>query len=176
MKKLLLAGAVLASTACGADDVKIETGPAPTPPPAPLHPLEAADEALATTTTVLIESPTTSITSPPEPVPTTMYVAPVTTTTAHVHHEPASPQSRTVEPAGDIWWELALCESGGANVDTGNGYSGYFQFMDSTWRSVGYSGRAVDYGYETQVAAAQALQSRSGWGQWPACSRALGLR
>jgi resuscitation-promoting factor RpfB len=27
-----------------------------------------------------------------------------------------------------------------------------------------------------QIRRAQILQSRSGWGQWPACSRRLGLR
>lgn len=77
---------------------------------------------------------------------------------------------------GDVWWSLALCESGGTNANTGNGFYGYFQFMPSTWNGIGYPGLPTDHGYETQRAAAQALQARSGWGQWPACSSKLGLR
>ena len=38
------------------------------------------------------------------------------------------------------------------------------------------SGNPVDYDYGTQLAAAQRLQARSGWGQWPHCARRLGLR
>ncbi len=76
-----------------------------------------------------------------------------------------------------VWPAMAECESGNANVDTGNGYSGYFQFSDATWRSMGTGyARAVDAPYAVQLDAAQRLQARSGWGQWPACSRQLGLR
>lgn len=156
--------------ACGQAPQTIDAGPVP----------EGTTTTAAPSTTVA-PTTTTSAAEPvvePEPVTTTAYVAPVTTrrtTTTVAYYEPPSPQSRTVEPAGDIWWELALCESGGANVDTGNGYSGYLQFSDATWRSLGYSGRAVDHSYATQIEAGQALQARSGWGQWPACSRKLGL-
>jgi resuscitation-promoting factor RpfB len=80
-------------------------------------------------------------------------------------------------PGNDVWGGLGECESGNANVDTGNGYSGYFQFSDATWRSMGTGyARAVDAPYAVQLDAAQRLQARSGWGQWPACSRSMGLR
>jgi hypothetical protein len=130
-----------------------------------------AEEQSSTT----VETTSTTAEIIPETVPVTRVRATVPATTATVLTT-SVPRSNASSETGDVWWALALCESGGANVDTGNGYSGYFQFLDSTWRSVGYSGRAVDYGYETQVAAAQTLQARSGWGQWPACSRRLGLR
>jgi len=78
---------------------------------------------------------------------------------------------------GDVWWALALCESGGdPTKNTGNGFYGAFQFVLSTWRSLGYEGNPTEYSYETQREAAITLQARSGWSQWPACSRKLGLR
>lgn len=166
---------ILAAGACGSDDQLI-VAPTPTIPPSTAPEL--------TTTTTAAPEPTTTTTEP-EPTTTTVYVAPATTvrvrattTTVtageYLYEQTTVPATRPT--TSDVWWQLALCESGGANVDTGNGYSGYFQFLDSTWRSVGYSGRAVDYSYDTQVAGAQTLQARSGWGQWPSCSRQLGLR
>lgn len=75
----------------------------------------------------------------------------------------------------DIWHRLAICESGMTN-DGGGPYYGYFQFSAATWRSVGETSLPNAYGYDHQLAAAKRLQARSGWGQWPACSRKLGLR
>lgn len=83
-----------------------------------------------------------------------------------------------VTVSGDIWGALARCESGGNPRAVGGGgrYFGAFQFSLGSWRAVGMSGNPVDYDYATQLAAAQRLQARSGWGQWPHCSRRLGLR
>lgn len=89
---------------------------------------------------------------------------------------PSEQKSSNKVVTGDIWWRLALCESGGTNANTGNGFYGYFQFVPSTWRSVGGTGLPTNHGYEEQKRRAQILQQRSGWGQWPACSRKLGLR
>jgi hypothetical protein len=75
----------------------------------------------------------------------------------------------------DVWTALARCESGMRN-DGGGPYFGYFQFSAGTWRSLGYDGLPHQHDYATQLAAAQRLQARSGWGQWPACSRRIGLR
>lgn len=79
---------------------------------------------------------------------------------------------------GDAWAALARCESGGnASARSANGrYTGAFQFSNATWQSLGYGGSAADHPYDVQVAAAQKLQARSGWGQWPRCARKLGLR
>lgn len=91
-----------------------------------------------------------------------------------------APSSGSPVPAapttGDVWWSLALCESNGTNANTGNGYFGFFQFLPSTWRSVGGTGLPSDHSYAEQKNRAQILQARSGWGQWPACSSKLGLR
>jgi hypothetical protein len=78
---------------------------------------------------------------------------------------------------GDVWAALARCESGGRNIVSSNGlYYGYFQFLVSTWHSVGGTGVPTDHSYGEQLHRAQILQARAGWRQWPACARALGLR
>ena len=72
---------------------------------------------------------------------------------------------------------LRVCESGNNySINTGNGYYGAYQFSPATWRSLGYGGLPHNASPATQDEAARALQARSGWGQWPACSRKLGLR
>jgi hypothetical protein len=78
---------------------------------------------------------------------------------------------------GDVWAKLRQCESGGRyDINTGNGFYGAYQFMLSTWNRLGYPGYPHQASPQMQDEAAQKLQARSGWGQWPACSRRLGLR
>lgn len=78
---------------------------------------------------------------------------------------------------GDVWDRLAQCESGGNwSINTGNGYYGGLQFSAGSWRGVGGSGTANQASREEQIARAQQLQAKQGWGAWPACSRKLGLR
>lgn len=91
--------------------------------------------------------------------------------------------TRAPAPAGapgvgsSVWDRLAQCESGGNwQINTGNGYYGGLQFLPQTWRSVGGSGLPHEASRAEQIHRAQILQARSGWGQWPACSRKLGLR
>ena len=77
---------------------------------------------------------------------------------------------------GDVWAELRDCESGGNYAeDTGNGFYGAYQFAPGTWTALGYPGLPNEAPPAVQDAAAQELQSRSGWGQWPGCSAKLGL-
>jgi hypothetical protein len=72
---------------------------------------------------------------------------------------------------------LRKCESGGNyKIATGNGYYGAYQFDPRTWRALGYSGLPSDAPPEVQDEAARKLLAKAGWGQWPACSRKLGLR
>jgi hypothetical protein len=72
--------------------------------------------------------------------------------------------------------KLRACESGGNySTNTGNGYYGAYQFALGTWHSLGYAGRPDQASPATQDAAVRQLQARSGWGQWPACSRRYGL-
>ncbi|HUR18865.1 MAG TPA: transglycosylase family protein [Acidimicrobiales bacterium] len=80
-------------------------------------------------------------------------------------------------PSGDVWARLRICESGGNyGANTGNGFFGAYQFSKTTWLSVGRTGMPHLASPAEQDAAARDLQARSGWGQWPACSRRLGLR
>jgi hypothetical protein len=77
----------------------------------------------------------------------------------------------------NVWRQLAQCESGGrANISTGNGYHGMYQFTARTWRSVGGRGLPHNNSAAEQTKRAQILQARAGWGQWPHCTRQLGLR
>jgi hypothetical protein len=78
--------------------------------------------------------------------------------------------------AGGVWLQLRECESGdNYQANTGNGYYGAYQFSQQTWSSLGYPGRPDLEPPAMQDQAAMKLQARSGWGQWPACSAALGL-
>ncbi|MEE6281361.1 transglycosylase family protein [Georgenia sp. MJ170] len=80
--------------------------------------------------------------------------------------------------SGGVWASLAQCESGGnPSIVSANGlYHGLYQFSVGTWQSVGGSGLPSQASPAEQTQRAQALQARSGWGQWPACSASLGLR
>jgi hypothetical protein len=55
-------------------------------------------------------------------------------------------------------------------LESGNNYSspggGAYQFLDSTWHSLGYSGSAQDAPPAVQDAAARQLQARDGWKAW----------
>jgi len=76
-----------------------------------------------------------------------------------------------------VWERLRRCESGGRyDINTGNGFYGAYQFVASTWRGLGYPGMPHQAPPSMQDEAARQLQARSGWGQWPACTRKLGLR
>ena len=89
---------------------------------------------------------------------------------------PLPPASPPPSPLGGVWAELRRCESGGDYAtDTGNGYFGAYQFSATTWHGLGFTGLPDDAAPAFQDEAAVALQARSGWGQWPACSRRLGL-
>ena len=78
--------------------------------------------------------------------------------------------------AGGVWLQLRECESGNNyRADTGNGFYGAYQFSPQTWANLGYPGRPDLEPPAMQDQAAQKLQQEAGWGQWPACSAALGL-
>lgn len=79
--------------------------------------------------------------------------------------------------SGDVWAQLAQCESGGnpSAVSPNGLYHGLYQFSVPTWQSVGGSGLPSQASADEQLQRAQTLQARAGWGQWPACARSLGL-
>lgn len=114
---------------------------------------------------------TTAPTGPPTTTTTSTTPAPTTTTTAA-----AAPASASYVSSSGEFAELRECESGdNYSDDTGNGYYGAYQFSEQTWEGLGYSGLPSDATPSAQDQAAEQLQARSGWGQWPACSAELGL-
>lgn len=124
------------------------------PPPTPEPPVAARSAAKAIPAApVVVEAP--SPTPPPTPAP-----------------------RASGGPTPEQLAELRQCESGGNyQANTGNGYYGAYQFLPSTWRS-------MNTGYdmphtappEVQDDAAYRLIVRSGWGQFPACARKMGMR
>ncbi len=90
---------------------------------------------------------------------------------------PAPPPATGGGGAGGVWLALRECESSNNYAEnTGNGFFGAYQFSQATWTGLGYPGRPDLAPPAMQDTAAQKLQAESGWGQWPACSAALGLR
>ncbi len=88
---------------------------------------------------------------------------------------PATPTAAST--GGSVWDSIARCESGGNwSINTGNGYYGGLQFSLSSWRGVGGSGLPSQASREEQIARAEILKARQGWGAWPACTAKLGLR
>lgn len=90
-----------------------------------------------------------------------------------------APAADVPSAAGDgVWASLAQCESGGnpSAVSKNGKYHGLYQFSVSTWQAMGGSGLPSQASAEEQTMRAKMLQERSGWGQWPACSKKLGLR
>jgi nucleoid-associated protein YgaU len=81
--------------------------------------------------------------------------------------------------AATVWDRVAACESSGNwHINTGNGFYGGLQFVQSTW--VGYGGRAyaprADLATKAQqIAIAQRVLAAQGPGAWPVCSRRAGL-
>lgn len=117
------------------------------------------------------------------PLPRTIAVAPIDEARLRAARRATAAAAirqadRNRRPTGDVWTRLAACESGGnPQARSASGlYYGAFQFSLATWQSLGYEGNPVDHSYATQLEAARRLQARSGWGQWPRCSRRLGLR
>ena len=86
------------------------------------------------------------------------------------------PRDRTTR-RNCVWDRLAECESGGNwFINTGNGYYGGIQFSRSSWRAVGGDGYPHQHVRKEPVIRGEKLRDEQGWGAWPGCSRALGLR
>lgn len=78
------------------------------------------------------------------------------------------------EPTPEQWDALRHCEStNNYLVNTGNGYYGAYQFDQSTWESVGGTGRPHWAEPVVQDARARLLYARRGWTPWPICGRHL---
>lgn len=80
---------------------------------------------------------------------------------------------------GDVWDRLAACESRqNPTENTGNGFEGEYQFLQSTWLANG-GGRFTQHAYlatdAQQRQIAEHLEGRDGWSPWPGCRLKLGL-
>ncbi|MGQ0802648.1 MAG: transglycosylase family protein [Actinomycetota bacterium] len=79
-----------------------------------------------------------------------------------------------------VWHKLAHCESrGNWHINSGNGFTGGLQFLDSTWLANG-GGEFAPSAYlampEQQIVVAERLRDHvGGFSHWPACAAALGL-
>ena len=134
----------------------------------PVPHVVALDQAQPATAETDVTMP--AITIPPEAVAA---VAAPTADARATRPARASRSGTRTSAGGGSFDALAQCESGGNAQAVGGGgrYYGAFQFSLATWRSLGYSGSPTDHSYETQKAAAQRLVARSGWSQFPSCSR-----
>jgi resuscitation-promoting factor RpfB len=92
---------------------------------------------------------------------------------------PASPPPVT-SGGSTVWDQIAQCESGGNwAINTGNGYYGGLQFLQSTWLANGggaYAPLPSQASREQQIAIATKVRDAAGgYGPWPACAASLGL-
>jgi hypothetical protein len=146
-------------------------------------------QGLASDTTLTIPAPAPVVLTPPvtpaapaaPTPPTTVARAAVAKAAAPAPTPapaPASAGGAYGDPADPATWDrLAQCEAGGNWArNSGNGYYGGLQFSASSWRGVGGTGLPHQNSRETQIEMGRRLQARSGWSQWPACTRKLHYR
>ena len=93
----------------------------------------------------------------------------------------ATPAAAPSTSGGSVWDALAQCESGGnwAYPPVSGGFSGGIMFYIGTWHAYGgdaYAPAPYLASREGQIAVAEKVLAAGGWGQWPGCSRKLGLR
>jgi murein DD-endopeptidase MepM/ murein hydrolase activator NlpD len=79
-----------------------------------------------------------------------------------------------------VWDRLSQCEaSGNWATNTGNGFYGGLQFLESTWLRYGgaqFARWPYNATREQQIIIARRTLASEGWDAWPACSLKLGLR
>ncbi len=82
----------------------------------------------------------------------------------------------SADPSANDWYQLRMCESTNRyTINTGNGYYGAYQFDQSTWESVGGTGRPDRASPAEQDYRALILYRERGWEPWT-CARIVGLR
>lgn len=127
-----------------------------------------------------VRIPTTEEQLADRPLPGAVAAAPVSqpVTAARPQAQPR-PTTTPIDTSanGGVWDQIAACESGGNwSINTGNGYYGGLQFSLGSWRAVGGTGYPNEASKSEQIARAEILKARQGWGAWPACTAKLGLR
>lgn len=92
----------------------------------------------------------------------------------------AHQQSPGDQPSPSGVWACIAAHESGSNpaTNTGNGYYGMFQDLESTWLAYG-GAQYAPYPYEAtaaqQLVVNERVQAGSGWGAWPASSVACGV-
>jgi hypothetical protein len=178
---LLIGPIVLANAIVSGDDPDVETSERAEPVAALKRQAETTSTTVATTVPETVPVTEPPVTEPPTTVPPTTpptTTAPVVEAPAEEAEAPASSGGGFGDPYDYATWDaLAECESGGNwSINTGNGYYGGLQFSLSTWRSHGGEGLPSDNSREEQIRIGILTYESGGWGQWPACTRKLGLR
>ena len=132
--------------------------------------------ALSTPTGAKASNTTSRSTEKAEALSVVAVAAPATMVVRLVASTGAAGIEQRDQPTETALAQLRHCESGGRyELNTGNGYFGAYQFSASTWLRLGFSGLPHKATPAVQDQAARKLQAKSGWGQWPACARKLGL-
>lgn len=136
--------------------------------------IPAADEQLPDRPLPADAVATPAVATPtPAPAPAPAAAVPVQAVT--VSYTAPAPAPAPVG-ATDVWDRIAQCESGGNwSINTGNGFYGGLQFTLSSWYAVGGTGLPSNASKSEQIARAQMLQARQGWGAWPVCSVKAGV-
>lgn len=132
----------------------------------PFIPKRPLQDSVATTTS------STSTTEVPHAIPPTS----VTNSQVKAVAPAPAPVVATVPPTvaarssglPSIFQCIIQHESGGnpRAVNRSTGAAGLFQFLPSTWHSLGYSGSAADYPVSVQYQAAEKLYAQSGTRPW----------
>lgn len=121
--------------------------------------------------------PAMSVAIIPPTVPPIVEVAPVVTELPQIT---TTTTTQPVVSEGSRWDQLAQCESGGNwSINTGNGFTGGVQFLQSTWLAMGGGEFAPDAYLASkaeQIIVAERLVKVSGWGAWPGCTSKFGWR
>lgn len=116
--------------------------------------------------------------SPPTIVtPTSVNQTPVALHLAPQRASRVAPSPRRSTPTPDLSAlldRLAQCESGRNPRAHSGPYWGAFQFLVSTWRSLGMGGNPIDFDYSTQKATAARIPVSAWHRQFPVCSRRIG--
>ena len=115
---------------------------------------------------------------PDRPLPADAVAAAVAPVAAVAPEVTATPTAYVAPSSNDtsVWDRIAACESGGNwAINTGNGFYGGLQFTVGSWQAVGGTGLPSNASRDEQIARAQLLQARQGWGAWPVCSVRAGV-
>lgn len=90
-------------------------------------------------------------------------------------------RQQAASPWSASWYDAALCVhhyEGAWDANTGNGFTGGMQFLDSTWLSNGggrYAPRAYLASPHDQLLVAYHLWRAAGWNPWPNTAAMCGL-